>query len=279
MNTIEVINGKEKTSFQVPADWNELTQPEFIEVVKNMPNLSAGNFSDTLLQCLLSLDDASFDKISSIQKYYLKQSFQFLMQKIEIKRLIIQSFNVNNIEYVGYQAGFSNTTWEEFIYADQYFMNNQYLHAIAVLYRERKTNYYANQNKFLRAIAVLYRKIKPNYDGQSDIRIPFSIYGTEKRLKNIQQLDKDTISAIILNYKVLRDCYIIDKYPHVFTRPSSDEDEPFTDNSGNSFSWVTVHRNMLGEHFFQEDEILQTKVHTVLHRMNAVIEENKKRKK
>ena len=135
------------------------------------------------------------------------------------------------------------------MYADQYFMNNQFFHAIAVLYREKKEN----------------------HDYQSDIRIPFSIYGTEKRLANIQKLDKAAVAAIALNYKALREKNIADKYIHLFSPPLSE-------GLGEAvFSWVNAHRNILSEHFFEEEKFLKSNVHAVLHRMNALIAESKKR--
>ena len=126
---------------------------------------------------------------------------------------------------------------------------------------------------YLHAIAVLYREKKENYDYQSDIRIPFSIYGTEKRLKNIENLDKNIVAAIALNYNALREKNIAERYLHVFTQAVSNENEE------NNFSWVEVHRNILSEYFFEEDKFLKSNVHAVLHRMNNLILESKKKKK
>jgi hypothetical protein len=252
MNKIEFSDEKRGKNIRVDvaACWDELTEGQFLEVVRNLPKIAAGGISDELLRDLLQVDKQVFKKINAVQKYYLQQNFAFLKTEAEMKRLIIQSFTVETRQYVGYQSGFSNTTWEEFIYADQYFMNNQFLNAVAVLYREKKDN----------------------HDGQSDVRIPFSIYGTEKRVQVMQHLDKEVVMGIALNYKALRERNIGEKYPFVFERGMDDV-------SGQGVvSWVQVHRNVLGEYFFEEEKRLKSNVHAVLHRINAIIEENKKKK-
>jgi hypothetical protein len=250
MNTI-TFEDKQKISLEIPSCWDDLTSMQFLEVVKFMPQILAEIFPDKLLLTLLGIDEKLFTKIKPIPKYHIRQTFNFLKEKPELKKLLVQSFTVNNIEFVGYMPAFSNTTWEEFIYADQYFMNNQYINAIAVLYREQKEN----------------------HDGQSDIRIPFSIYGTSKRLEQIQTLDSNTVASIALNYQTLREKHIAQEYTHIFSFSSAE------DTSDNSFSWLNVHRNILSEYFFEEEKFMKSNVHTVLHRMNNIIEENKKKKK
>ena len=248
MNTIKI----KSTTLQTPSAWDELTQNQFIDVVKN--KMEGKNFEISTFNFPL------INRLSPVQKYHLQNTFAFLDQKPNISRLLVQSFSVQGVDYVGYQAGFSNTTWEEFMYADQYFMNNKFFHAIAVLYREKKEN----------------------HDGQSDVRIPFSIYGTEKRLANIQNLDKSIVAAIALNYKALREINIADKYPHIFTSSPLERAgvRHLSDELGEAaFSWVTVHRNILSEHFFEEEKFLKSNVHAVLHRMNALVAENRKSKK
>jgi hypothetical protein len=45
------------------------------------------------------------------------------------------------------------------------------------------------------------------------------------------------------------------------------------------FSWVNVHRNLLGDAIQEEDRFLKLSVHTVLYRLNRVIQQERKRKK
>ena len=252
MNELEIVSGKKRIKKKTASCWDELSSEQFIAVVRTLPQVAVELFPDDLLRLLLSIDKKLFDKIPPIQKYHLCCLFSFLEEKPELSELLVESFRVDGIEYVGYMSDFSNTTWEEFLFADQYFMDNQYLEAIAVLYRERKK--------------------KRKYDGQSDIRIPFSIYGTEKRLQAIQGLDSAVVTAIALNYQALRQRYLAERYTQVFSGSSG------KDSKDNSFSWWQVHRNFLGEVFFEEAKILQSNVHTVFHRMNSLIKENKKKK-
>jgi len=153
----------------------------------------------------------------------------------------------DEIAYYGYQAKFSNTTCEEFLYADQFFMGGQYAEAAAVLYRPKRAD----------------------YNGEQDIRVPFSVYGLQKRVAEFKKLDINTLSCLVLNYSGLRKSHIVDMYPQVF--PASAISSA---SSASSFSWLDVHRNILGDSFFEEEKVLKTNVHTVLDRLNKML--NKK---
>jgi hypothetical protein len=251
MNKIDIQTAKKNIHIDTAECWDELSREQFIEVVRNLTTIADGTISDDLLRVLLGIDNSLFKLIPPVQRYYLKETFSFLQEKPEIETLLIQSFEIDGITYVGYQPKFSNTTWEEFIFADQYFMKNDYTSAIAVLFREKKEN----------------------YDEQSDIRIPFAVYGMPKRLKALQKLNVNVIAAIALNYRCLREKHIAEKYSQVFSYKASSE------SSEESFSWLNVHRNILSENFFEEDKFYKSFVHAVLHRMNYVLEENRKKPK
>ncbi len=130
-------------------------------------------------------------------------------------------------------------------------------------------------NEHTIAAAVLYRQKRKNYNGESDPRIPFSVYGTEKRAEIFHHLNNYLIGAIALNYSALRETYITNKYKNVFGSS--------TGKSGGkaSFSWINITRTVLGDDFFEEKKILKSNVHTVLHRLNTLLDpaNNKKRKK
>ena len=252
MNKVDIQTAKKNISIKTPTCWDELTQQQFLEVVQNLESIADGTIPDALMLVLTGIDKAIYVRLSPVQRHALKKTFAFLHEKPELKKLLVQSFEVDGIRYVGYQPGFSNTTWEEFLFCDQYFM----------------------ENKFLEGIAVLYREEKPNHDGQSDIRIPFSTYGMPKRIAAFQNLDKTLIAAIVLNYHALRERNITEQYPAIFSYTAAAEE-----TSENNFSWLEVHRNIISEHFYQESMFFRSKVHAVLHRMNTLIEENRKRKK
>jgi hypothetical protein len=250
MNEINLIVGKKKVHLKTATSWDELTEKQYLDVIKIFPNIPTP-FPDTLFMEMLDMRVEIFKQLSPVQKHYLEKTFDFLKDKPNLSTLMIESFTVNKIEYIGFQHNFSNTTWEEFTFADQYFLLGKYYHAIAVLYREKRNN----------------------YNFQSDIRIPFFVYGMPKRIEAFQTLNPNIIAGIVLNYAALRDKYLINKYKYIFESAQTSE------KKNNSFSWIDLHRNILSENFFEEKKLLHSNLHTVLHRLNAVIEENRKKKR
>ena len=117
----------------------------------------------------------------------------------------------------------------------------------------------------------MYRQQRADYNGEQDRRIPFSTYGYETRAKTIKKIDDNLISCLVLNYSGLRQSHIVERYPNIFTK-SADSKQPQEDN----FSWLNVHRNVLGEQYFEEEKILKTAVHTVLDRLNKLLDPKKK---
>jgi hypothetical protein len=250
MNEIKLIVGKKKVLLKTASCWNELTEKQYLEVIKIFPGISSP-FPDSLLVMMLDVHPEIFKQLSPVQKHYLEKTFDFLKDKPDLSTLMIESFKINKIEYIGFQHTFSNTTWEEFTFADQYFLLGKYHHAIAVLYREKREN----------------------YNFQSDIRVPFSVYGMPKRIEAFQTLNPLVIAGIVLNYAALRDKYLINKYKYIF------EGTQTSGNKNSSFSWIDLHRNILSENFFEEKKLLKSTLHIVLHRLNSVIEESRKRKR
>ncbi len=63
-----------------------------------------------------------------------------------------------------------------------------------------------------------------------------------------------------------------EKYPNVFARApkrrktSPNEPEP-------SFSWVAVHRDLMGDRFYDESKFYASNVHVILGRLDKVIRE------
>ena len=257
MNTIALHFGKNKTTLETASCFDELTFAQLQEVVKYMSQLQMYEFPDSLLQSLLGLDEKTIAIISPIQKYALQETFEFLRETPKFSHLICNEITIQSsppseglgVVYYGYLPKFSNTTWEEFIFADQFFMNGQYAEAVAVLYRPKRSD----------------------YNGEQDIRIPFSPYGLQKRVPDFANLDTNILSCLVLNYSGLRQSHIVERYPQIFTH-SADTKQPQEDN----FSWLNVHRNVLGEQYFEEEKILKTAVHTVLDRLNKLLDPKKK---
>ena len=213
-----------------------------------MPSVSNGIFPAVLLETLLGIDSNIVKKIPPLQRYALVQTFDFLTQPPKFTRLICNEFAVNGITYYGYKEDFFDTTWEEFMHADNFFMEGNYEAAIITLYRQEREK----------------------YTGEEDRRIPFSLYGLDKRATTIKEIDDNLLACLVLNYSGLRQTYIVESYPNIFTQSAS------AASAESTFSWQKVHRNFLGENFFKEDEILKTKLHTVLNRISDLLRKDKK---
>jgi len=242
MNNIEIIDGKKKTSIQAASCYDELTFEQLKEVFYNMPLLNMGVFPETLMLSLLGNYKELLDEISPIQRYAIQETFDFLHQEPKFTKLICNQLVINQKVYHGYKANFFNTTWEEFMYADQAFMKGNYAQAAAVLYRQEIDH----------------------YTGETDQRMPFSVYSLPTRTLEFQKLDAVTLGCVAMNYAGLRQTYIVEKYPSIFTTSEKEEKD-------NKFSWLSVHRNILGEQFFEEDKILKTNLHTVLSRIAKLL--------
>lgn len=203
--------------------------------------------------------------IDRYQRFSIIESFSWLCnenEKLSFRDQKIDSIMLKGIELYAHQGNFGNLTWQEFIYADQFMINKLYKNMAS----------------------ALYRPIRPNYTGETDRRIPFSIYGTNNRLSLFDEIDDALLLAIIFNYRAMRSACLEEKYTEVFPyrdmideNENQDDDESEEEKTGTvNFSWVSVHRNLLGDQFYNEDKILQTNVHTILNRLNELIKENKK---
>ncbi len=249
MNEIKIVIHNKPLLFHAPSSWDEFTPEQMLCVVKALPYFISGEKCDDMMMELLCMEAKTFRLLSATQKHGIVSLFDFLLKEPVIKKLIIESFKHNGIEYIGYQAGFGNITWEEFITAERYFMLNDYTIGAAVLYRQKRIG----------------------HSGETDPRVPFTIYGTDKRAELFKTLDPWLLASIALNYSCLRKIYITNKYKHVFTSAPGKEKS--------SFSWINITRSVLGEDFFEEKKILKSNVHTVLHRLNTLLDPSRKHKK
>jgi len=80
----------------------------------------------------------------------------------------------------------------------------------------------------------------------------------------------------------LRKRNIENKYPFVFPNaiPQS-QTNPHTPNSqfsivNSQFSWVAIHRDLMGDRFYDETKFYDLNVHVILNRLNTVIKNNRK---
>ena len=256
-------NGHTHT-FQLPENFSEMNREQFIAAVQyRMDKLSDKPTGNAFFTDVAGITQKLVEQLPIYHKYTIEKLFEFITEKdldIAFYQQKFFTLKIGKIEYYGYHDNFGNTTWEEFVWADQAFINNDY-----------KT-----------LVAILYRQQRKNYDGETDIRIPFTNYGIMKRLPNVNKLDDATLFALALQYKAMRCASLENKYTQIFPAKMEFDNEEETPDHGTdqpeNFSWVRIHRNLLGDNIVQEKEYLQLNVHTVLHRLNEVINESKKRK-
>jgi len=257
MNNIDIKYKKKNVSFQSPGSFEEMSQPQFIEACRYIIYHNAElKLPDSFYETLAGIPSEDISKISTYQKFRIKELFEFVLSgDFEFSNQLIDYIEVDGIKYYGYQSSFGNTTWEEYIFADQFFISKNF-EGIA---------------------AVLYRPERLNYDGETDIRIPFSSYGINTRIEKFKTLDPAVIMAIAVNYRAMRKKSIENRYYFIFPPPIESDHKPEKEPDDNKqFSWVKIHRDILGDSYFEEEKQLKTNVHVILNRLNELIKDSHK---
>jgi hypothetical protein len=249
MNEIKIVVAKKELIYQAPEAFDEMTREQFILTAEQIIYAASGIDNDNYYPAMLGIEKKSWNKLHFFQRYSIKRLFDFISVP-EISKQLLPSIEINGKQFIGYQPGFSNTTWQEFIFADQYIMNGKYKEAAACLYRQQRHD----------------------YTGETDRRIPFTIYGTNSRLSLFNNILEAELFAFVLNYKALRKRNLEDKYPFVFV---SKAQSVVQNNS--TFSWVGIHRDLMGDKFYDETKFYELNVHVILNRLNTVIKDTRKR--
>jgi len=260
MQELKIVYKKKETIHRAPAAFDEMTREQFILTAENILRSAIGSHDSDWYFCkMLGIDEKIWKKLPSFYCYSIRGLFEYTGEtEPPITKQLLPYIEINGQKYIGYQPGFSNTTWQEFIYADQYIL----------------------QRKYREAAACLYRPQRANYDGETDRRIPFTIYGVNNRLEFFKDIPEAEIFAFVLNYNALRKRNLEEKYPFVFGfRKEKEEEEEKKGSAPGTFSWVAIHREMMGDNFYDESKYFELGVQVVLHRLNSAIKENKSKKK
>lgn len=251
--------GTSTTELQVPSSISELSGAQLIEAAR----LLTGGEPD--MSVLSGIPADVWADMAPFQQYAVRELFDFIsaqsVREAAFKEWKLPAIRVGDDEWHGPISNFGNVTWEEFVYADQCMING--LHRAA--------------------IAALFRPKRKNYDGETDIRIPFTTYGTTTRFQLLADLDEAVQTAVLINYRAMRRAALENAYRQIFpyhdTQPDDDDTSDNSTPEPSSFSWISVHHNLIGDNIQDEDKYLRLNVHTVLHRLNQLIEESKKNKK
>jgi hypothetical protein len=250
MNEIKVDIDGVQTVHNAPECFDELTREQLLAVCSAL----GGTLSETAFYSALSgIPEETWQEIPFGKRYFLMRLFDFAFEKKpDMTKQLLPWIEADGVRLIGYQPTFSNTTWEEFIYADGYML----------------------AGRCREAAAVLYRPQREDYNGETDRRVPFTIYGADTRMKTLAKLPEDQLTVFALCYKTLRRRNLEEKYPNVFARaPKRRKTSP--NEPELSFSWVAVHRDLMGDRFYDESKFYASNVHVILGRLDKVIREGR----
>lgn len=252
MNELKIKIDQKELVYSLPACFDKMSREQFLNTCNYILGLTD---RDTYCLSMIGLDKEIWDELEEFHKYFIRQMFDFTgTETPEISKQLLAYIEIGDERYIGYQPNFSNTSWEEFIYADQYMMTGKYKEAAAVLYRQQRVD----------------------YNGETDRRSPFTIYGADSRMRHFKEIDDAQLLAFVINYNALRRKNIEEKYPFIFF---SQKQKTTTPETAASFSWIGIHRDLMGDQFYDETKFFSSNVHVILSRLNRVIRENGKRKK
>jgi len=263
MTELKITTSKKEFIYQLPTTFDEMTREQFILTAEQIIRAAAGIESDAYYIAITEIEKKLWKKLNFFQRYSIKRLFDFISVPT-ISKQLLPDIETGGQQFIGYQPGFSNTTWQEFIFADQYIMNGKYREAAACLYRPQR----------------------PDYTGETDRRIPFTFYGTNSRMHYFNNLPEAELFAFVLNYKALRKRNLEEKYPFVFPNTNSQTQTNLDNNSqpnviegftrNPNFSWLAIHRDLMGDHFYDETKFYELNLHVILNRLNTVIKGSKK---
>ena len=248
MNEIRIDIDGVQTVRNVPESYDELTRDQLLAVCAAAEGVTA---ETAFYSALTGIDEETWEAVPPEKRYFLMRLLDFVLEKEPtFSKQLLPFIEADGVRFIGYQPTFSNTTWEEFIYADGYMLSG----------------------RFREAAAVLYRPQRDDYTGETDRRVPFTIYGTDTRMKHLAHLSDDQLAACVLCYKTLRERNLVKRYPNVFARsPKRRKTSPSQRES--AFSWVSVHRDLMGDRFYEESKFFASNVHVILNRLDRVIRE------
>ena len=257
MKSLKIKIKKREFKYSIPESINELTREQFLVLVEFLLTESIDMIGYNFVRKFLGIPITVWKYLNKAEIYIFKSEFNSLVDQISIiNKQLVDYIEIDKVKYIGYNGTFDNTTWNELIHVEQFFL--------AQMYQE--------------AAAVLYRPEVENYDGESDPRKTFNIYGLNKRVKIFKNMDNVQLFAFIFNYKSLHKIYFEDKYPFIWQKQYASEESDKQKETG-TFSWLNLHRSILGDNFFDEEKFLNSNAHTVLNRINNAIKENLKSKK
>lgn len=254
-----------RTELSMPTTFSECDGEQLIAVAE----ACLGKLSDD--DALNRIAGMPYEVISALTPYQhfkiveaLEPLFDITPQMLTFKEWKIPEIVLGEKTFYGPENSFGNVTWGEFIYVDQCMMAGMHQAAIAAMFRPERSP----------------------WDGETDRRIPFTVPGTKNRFSLFNDMEEAIKLAIVWNYRAVKTASVEAVYPAIFpyydpdAKPQEDDEDPGAskEETPSSFSWINVHRDLLGDNIQDEDKFLNLPMHTVLYRINARIVENRQRK-
>lgn len=229
----------------IPQNWDELSEEQFIIFAGSADK----NLVDAdLVRRILFLDDAVSVGLMPADWWMLIKELEWLEHIEGYKTGKMDSVTLpDGTECLGFSDDFSDVTWEEWMLAD----GN------------------ATSERWDVVAAILYRPKKKDWDHKSDPKCEFSMWDSDSRLPQFQQLGKDVLAAVALNYKLMRH-QLTRRYRRLFSG---------TDAKGGNSDLQTLIRTVMGDNFFEEDKYLKLAVPSVLFQLDRMVREERERKR
>lgn len=248
MKQIDFVVAGKRYEYSVPEKWDEVTAEQFMAYVA-----ADGKIDVDFVRRLMGLDDVVSVSLTISDWWVLVHEFDWMTDTEAVRRNYMDEVKMpDGTTFYGYNADFSDVTWEEWTFADTY----------------------ANAGRWEVMAAVLYRPERPDWDRESDRRIPFTKYGTEKRMELTQKLDKLTMRAIQMNYVLLRK-RLTDHYVHLFYEPMEDDSHGHRKQTKQNTDWLGLIRQMMGDNFYEEQKYLSLPVPSVLFQLENKVKESR----
>lgn len=248
MKKIDFVVAGKRYKYNVPENWNEVTEEQFRTYVH------IGSFTIDLVRRVIGMDDVVAVSLTPADWWRVCQEFLWMKETDGIGKLYIDQVTLKDgTVCYGYNSDFSDVTWEEWMFADTY----------------------ASRGRWEVLAAVLYRPERTDWNHETDRRIPFSKFGASDRVPLMAELDETTLASIKVNYLLLRK-RMTDHYFHIFVDNGSEEE---ADEQGRKkqpqgpTDWLTIIRNMMGDNFFEEQKYYQLSVPSVLFQLESRVKE------
>ena len=248
MKQIDFVVAGKRYDYNVPEKWEEVTAEQFRTFV------AVGEFGVELVRRIVGMADVIAVNLTVAEWWAVCHEFDWMKETDNVGKLFIDvvTFPDGTVCY-GYNADFSNVTWEEWMFADTY----------------------AYKGRWDVVAAVLYRPERQDWNHETDRRIPFTKYGASERMSQTAKLDPLTLRCIQVNYLLLRK-RLTDHFYHIFIDSDDEDKENDRQKKQGATDWLTIIRNMMGDNFYEEQKYFQLSVPSVFFQLEARVKEARK---